>query len=92
MPMMSMPINPTPGMENKVWVLFIETSRLDKHRVRPNAVNDGHDPYRRYRLVVQGCKTSPHALPDKDADDGANCGDDDLADDVVSAKSEQAGE
>ena len=90
--MISMPINPTPGMENKVWALFIETSRSNKHRIRPNAVNGSDDPYRRYGLVVQGCKTSPHALPDKDADDGANCGDDDLADDVVSAKSEQAGE
>jgi hypothetical protein len=29
MPMMSMPINPTPSMENKVCALFIETSRSD---------------------------------------------------------------
>jgi hypothetical protein len=35
---------------------------------------------------------SPHALPDENANDGANRGDDDLADQVVGAKAQQAGE
>jgi hypothetical protein len=26
--MTSMPIKPTPGMENRVWALFIETSQV----------------------------------------------------------------
>src|SRR6516225_5515769 len=92
MPMVSIPINPTPGMENKVCALFIETSRSDApaHGPTPSMVTMIH-----IGLNGSHCRcveSSPHALPDENADDGAHRGDDDFADDVGGAKPEQAGE
>ena len=61
--MISMPMNSTPGMEDRVWALFIETS----HVAQPMSAATGGMvdiglPGAGYRRLA-----SAHALPDENA-------------------------